>query len=93
MSEMQALLMALHDFVGNALQPALPASPAAPMQAVAAQPQGGGLLSRFRGGGFGQAMTQGIGMGAGFGRIGPVSGVNAAARRRLLRAPRGRRTV
>jgi hypothetical protein len=66
--QMQALLMALHDFVGNALQQVPQAPAAAPVQAVAAQPQGGGgLLSRFRGGGFGQAMTQGIGMGAGFG--------------------------
>jgi hypothetical protein len=68
--QMQALLMALHDFVSNTLQ-------AAPQQAQTvqtgqapapqAQPQGVGLLSRFRSGGFGQAMTQGIGMGAGFG--------------------------
>lgn len=29
-------------------------------------PSGGGVLSRFRTGGFGQAMSQGLGMGAGF---------------------------
>jgi hypothetical protein len=61
--QMQALLQALHGFVGNALQPA----PQAPAQAATTQLHGGGLLSRFQGGGFGQAMTQGIGMGAGFG--------------------------
>jgi hypothetical protein len=66
--QMQALLMALHDFLSNTLQQTPQAPAVAPVQAVAAQPQqGGGLFSRFRGGGFGQAMTQGIGMGAGFG--------------------------
>jgi hypothetical protein len=80
--QMQALLVALHDFVGNALQapaaapgpavaPTAPApAAAAPLQAPAEQPaqqQGGGMLSRFRGGGFGQAMTQGVGLGVGFG--------------------------
>ncbi len=66
--QVQALLMALHDFVGNTLQQVPQAPAAVPVQAVAAEPQGGGgMLSRFRGGGFGQAMTQGIGMGAGFG--------------------------
>jgi hypothetical protein len=66
--QMQALLMALHDFLSNTLQQTPQAPAVAPVQAVVAQPQqGGGLLSRFRSGGFGQAMTQGIGMGAGFG--------------------------
>ena len=71
--QMQALLMALHDFVGNSLQQmpqtpaALPQPGFAPQQNLAPQPSGGGLLSHFRGGGFGQAMTQGLGMGAGFG--------------------------
>jgi hypothetical protein len=76
--QMQALLMALHDFVGNALQAPAPATApaslaaapaAAPLQAPAGQPvqQGGGMLSHFRGSGFGQAMTQGAGMGVGFG--------------------------
>jgi hypothetical protein len=79
--QMQALLMALHDFVSNTLQQAPQAPPAAPLQAASpqvpaaapvqeapAQPQGGGgMLSRFTGGGFGQAMTQGVGMGVGFG--------------------------
>jgi hypothetical protein len=72
--QMQALLMALHDFVGNALQAPAAAPPAsapaaAPLQAPAGQPaqQGGGMFSHFRGSGFGQAMTQGAGMGVGFG--------------------------
>lgn len=59
----QSLLQALHGFTVNNLQEA----PEAPAQAVAPQPQGGGMLSHFLGGGFGQAMTTGIGMGAGFG--------------------------
>jgi hypothetical protein len=66
--QMQALLMALHDFVGNTLQPAPQAGAAMPAQAVASEPErGGGLLSRFHSGGFGQAMAQGAGMGVGFG--------------------------
>jgi hypothetical protein len=78
--QMQALLMALHDFVANTLQQAPPAPAGAPLQAVPQAPAaapvqgvapqtqgGGGLLSRFRGGGFGQAMTQGVGVGVGFG--------------------------
>jgi hypothetical protein len=70
--QVQALLQALHGFTVNSLQQAAPApAPAAaevaPVQAVAPQQQGGGMLSRFMGGGFGQAMTQGVGMGAGFG--------------------------
>jgi hypothetical protein len=77
--QMQALLMALHDFVGNSLQ-APPSAPppvapaAAPVQAAPAaeapaQPpaQQAGILSHFRGSGFGQAMTQGVGLGVGFG--------------------------
>ena len=71
--QVQALLMALHDFVGNTLQQQsqpIMAAPvqAAPLQAVPEQqPQHGGLFSRFTGGGFGQAMAQGAGMGVGFG--------------------------
>jgi hypothetical protein len=77
--QMQALLQALHGFAVNNIQDAPPAQqpmaqqpmmqPMAPAQAQAAygQPQAGGILSRFRSGGFGQAMTQGMGMGAGFG--------------------------
>jgi hypothetical protein len=73
--QVQALLMALHDFVGNTLQAAPAQPPVAQPQVAqpqvaqlqAAPTQAGGLLSRFRGGGFGQAMTQGIGFGAGFG--------------------------
>lgn len=68
--QMQALLQALHGFAVNTMQQMQPA-PTAPLQAPAPQPQpqqqGGGLLSRFSGGGFGQAMTQGVGMGVGFG--------------------------
>jgi hypothetical protein len=63
--QMQALLQALHGFAVNTLQQSAPVQ-AAPVQAAPVQ-QGGGVLSRFMGGGFGQAMTQGIGMGAGFG--------------------------
>jgi hypothetical protein len=63
--QVQALLQALHGFAVNTLQQQ-PQAQAAPVQAVP-QPQGGGILSRFMGGGFGQAMTQGVGMGAGFG--------------------------
>lgn len=75
--QVQSLLQALHGFAANALQqppqyaaaaPMPYAAPAAPMPAAApAAPQGGGMLSRFMGGNFGQAMTQGVGMGAGFG--------------------------
>jgi hypothetical protein len=65
--QMQALLQALHGFAVNSLQEAPQAQAGAPMQAAAPQPQGGGILSRFMGGGFGQAMTTGVGMGAGFG--------------------------
>lgn len=59
--QVQALLQALHGFAVNTIQQA-PQAQAAPSQA-----QGGGLLSRFTGGGFGQAMMSGVGMGAGFG--------------------------
>jgi hypothetical protein len=72
--QMQALLVALHDFVGSALQqaPQAPAvaavEPVQPVQEAAAPTQsGGGLFSHFRSGGFGQAMTQGVGVGVGFG--------------------------
>ena len=54
----QALLQALHDFSVNTLQQ----QPPQPSAVAAAQPvAGGGLLSHFRGSGFGQAMTQGVG--------------------------------
>jgi hypothetical protein len=39
----------------------------APQQYQPAPQQGGGLLSRFMGGGFGSAMASGAGMGLGFG--------------------------
>jgi hypothetical protein len=60
----QALLQALHDFAVNTMQSA---PPPAPVQAVQSAPEAGGMLSHFRGGGFGQAITQGAGMGVGFG--------------------------
>jgi hypothetical protein len=63
--QMQALLQALHGFADNTLQQVPQAQALAPAQQPAQG--GGGLLSRFRGGGFGQAMTQGVGMGVGFG--------------------------
>lgn len=65
--QMQGLLQALHGFAVNTLQQIPQAQAVAPMQAAAPQAQGGGMLSRFTGGGFGQAMTTGVGMGAGFG--------------------------
>jgi hypothetical protein len=64
--QVQALLQALHGFAVNNIPEAPPIQPAPAVQ-VAAPAQGGGILSHFMGGGFGQAMTQGIGMGAGFG--------------------------
>ncbi|HTD51128.1 MAG TPA: hypothetical protein VK771_11035 [Acidimicrobiia bacterium] len=65
--QMQALLQALHGFAVNTLQPAPQPQAVAPVQAAPLQPQGGGMLSRFLGGGFGQSMTSGMGMGVGFG--------------------------
>ena len=72
-----ALIQALHDFVvANAHQPVATAPyqmPApqqyqpAPQQYQQPVQQGGGLLSRFMGGGFGSAMASGAGMGLGFG--------------------------
>jgi hypothetical protein len=58
----QALLQALHDFSVNTLQQQAQPAPLPQAQApqAAAEPaSGGGMLSRFRGGGFGQAITQG----------------------------------
>jgi hypothetical protein len=71
----QALLQALHDFSVNTLQqqqPIVQQQPAVQQPAAAAAPatepqSAGGLLSHFRGSGFGQAMTQGAGIGVGFG--------------------------
>ena len=65
----QALLQALHDFSVNTLQQQAQAAPLPQAQApqAVAEPASGGLLSRFRGGGFGQAITQGAGIGVGFG--------------------------
>lgn len=66
--QMQALLQALHGFAVNTMQQAAPQAQAVAPQAVGSQePGGGGMMHRFLGGGFGQAMTQGVGMGAGFG--------------------------
>jgi uncharacterized phage infection (PIP) family protein YhgE len=64
--QVQSLLQALHGFAVNTLQQVPQAQPVAPVQAEP-QAQGGGILSRFMGGNFGQAMTTGVGMGAGFG--------------------------
>ena len=64
--QMQALLQALHDFAVNTIPAAQPMAPVAQLQ-QAPQPAQGGILSHFMGGGFGQAMVQGAGMGAGFG--------------------------
>lgn len=69
----QALLQALHGFAVNQMQQQAPqpvyVQQPMPQQVVyeQAQPQGGGVLHHFMGSGFGQAMTQGVGMGAGFG--------------------------
>ena len=63
----QALLQALHGFVVNNVPEGPQAQATAPAQAAVPQGRGGGLLSRFSGGGFGQAMVSGMGMGAGFG--------------------------
>jgi hypothetical protein len=68
--QMQTLLQALHGFADTTLQqvaaPSSTATATAPAPAPAPQPEATGMLSRFRGSGFGQAMTQGAGMGAGF---------------------------
>lgn len=78
--QMQALLQAMHDLTVNHLsnpqpepvqyqtpQPAYPAQPAyAPQPAYTVQPGGGGgMLSRFMGGGFGRAIAMGAGFGIG----------------------------
>lgn len=68
-----ALLQAMHDFVVNTLKSAPPQQAAAPAPPVQyAQPgygggyqQGGGLLQRFMGGGFGRAIAMGAGFGIG----------------------------
>jgi hypothetical protein len=74
--QVQSLLQALHDFTVNstAAAPGYAAAPqAAPApQAQLVQPeeqpqQKTGFLSHFTGGGFGQAMATGAGMGVGFG--------------------------
>jgi len=66
--QMQALLQALHGFAVNTMQQSAPQAAALAPQAAPQDSQSqGGMLHHFLGGGFGQAMTQGIGMGAGFG--------------------------
>ncbi|MGI9033405.1 MAG: hypothetical protein ACR2HY_06940 [Acidimicrobiales bacterium] len=66
--QMQALLQALHGLAVNSMQQAQQSPQVASLQAAPqAQAPSGGTLSRFLGGNFGQAMTQGVGMGAGFG--------------------------
>ncbi|MHB8342031.1 MAG: hypothetical protein ACYDB7_12795 [Mycobacteriales bacterium] len=72
-TQASALLQAMHDFVVNTLQPAPAQQAAAPVAPVQyAQPgygggyaQGGGLLQRFMGGGFGRAIAMGAGFGIG----------------------------
>ncbi|HWG74808.1 MAG TPA: hypothetical protein VG184_12215 [Acidimicrobiales bacterium] len=78
-SQVAALLQALHGFVANQLQAPVVAQPQYQQQyqqpqyqqAPQYQPQyaqgGGGMLSRFLGGGFGRSLATGAGMGAGFG--------------------------
>jgi hypothetical protein len=72
--QMQALLQALHDLTVNHLsnpEPA-PVQYQAPQPTYAPQPAyavqsggGGGMLSRFMGGGFGRAIAMGAGFGLG----------------------------
>ncbi len=75
--QMQALLQAMHDFTVSHLSEPPPqqqyAAPAYPTQPTYApqpaytvqQPMGGGMLSRFLGGGFGRAVAMGAGFGIG----------------------------
>jgi hypothetical protein len=68
--QVQTLLQALHQFAVTNIQPDQPGyASAQPGYVVASPPTQGasGLLSRFSGSGFGRAMSQGVGMGAGFG--------------------------
>ena len=66
----QALLQAVHDFTVSQLSQA--AGPSAPQPMYAPQPSynyqqsgGGGMFSRFMGGGFGRAIVTGAGFGIG----------------------------
>lgn len=75
--QVQSLLQAMHDFTVSHLSepppqqqyaaPAYPSQPAyAPQPGYAVQqPMGGGMLSRFLGGGFGRAIAMGAGFGIG----------------------------
>lgn len=72
-NQTSALLQAIHDFVVNHLQ-AQPPQPQyqpppqyqqVPYQQPAYQGQGGGMLQRFMGGGFGRAIAMGAGFGIG----------------------------
>jgi hypothetical protein len=79
--QVQSLLQALHEFavssmqaqpaaVGYAAPAAVPVAqlqPQAPAPAAPEPDQGGGMLHRFLGGNFGQAVATGAGIGAGFG--------------------------
>jgi cell division septum initiation protein DivIVA len=65
--QVQALLQALHGFAVNTLQQAPSPQPVGPAPAQPAPSQSGGMLSHFLSGGFGQVMTAGVGLGAGFG--------------------------
>ena len=67
--QVQALLQALHSFAVNTIQqlPPPPVAQPSQLQSVASPAPSGGLMSHFRNGNFGQAMTSGLGMGAAFG--------------------------
>jgi hypothetical protein len=72
--QVQSLLQALHDFAVNNIPATAPPTAPVATAAVASQPapapdeqKSGGFMSRFLGGGFGQAVATGAGMGAGFG--------------------------
>ena len=75
--QVQSLLQSLHDFVvNNPPAAAAAASPTNIAPAVVSSPpanaepdsgRSGGFMSRFMGGGFGQAVATGAGLGAGFG--------------------------
>ena len=65
--QMQGLLQALHDFVVTTPQQVPQPQNVVPMQAPEQPAQHGGFFSHFAGGGLGQAVVTGVGMGAGFG--------------------------
>ncbi len=67
-NQTSALLQSIHDFVVNQLQSQPPVQPQYQQpqyQQPAYQGQGGGMLQRFMGGGFGRAIAMGAGFGIG----------------------------